>query len=349
MNRILKISVAIVIAGGIVGLGIKAIKNARKDDASLPVAKIYPIAVKEMTLQYQKTVLTLPTLAEVANDQDVVLSSRIAARVVNSKESGLHVNKGEVVAQLDKTDIRSNKIAVQEELNAAKTTLQNLQATHKRTAELMSVHGASVEEFQNEATAIAQTQAKIVSLKQQIIGLDNSLSYATITSPISGVVTKRQENEGALGMPGKPLLYVSAKSGFYLIVRVPSDVAVKGVVFHDKRYSATALNSTQNGLNEYRVNIDDTNVTSGDKLSAQIITFDDQGTFVPFDGILNRDAKSYVLILENGKVLPKEVHISQSAQQGVMLQENMAGTKIVIAKPDILLRLIGGYPLKIEE
>jgi len=43
------------------------------------------------------------------------------------------------------------------------------------------------------------------------------------------------------------------------------------------------------------------------------------------------------------------VHILRSAQQGVVVSDNLAGKRVVTAKPDILLKLLSGYTLSIKE
>ena len=222
MSKALKIAIGAAVAVALIIAGVKTIKKAKAKDAAAPQAVIYPIVVKKMSPKIVQAKLTLPYLAEVSNDKDVKLSSRIAARIVSIKSSGLHVSKGEIIARLDTTAIASNLSSVNEQLKAAEVSLQNLKATHQRTEQLLKVQGASIEESQKELSAIANAQAQIASLKQKAIELNNSLSYATITSPVDGVITKTFDNEGAVSMPGKPLINISAKNGFYLMIRVPS-------------------------------------------------------------------------------------------------------------------------------
>jgi len=349
MSKIIKIGLSIVVVVALVVGGVKAIKKARAKDASTPQAKIYPIVVSQLSPKIEEVELTLPYLAEVANDKDVKLSSRIAARIVSIKPSGSSVKKGEVVVKLDTTSIKGSLVSVQEQLQAANVSLQNIEATHKRTVELLKVQGASIEESQKEMGMIANTQAQIASLKQKEIELRNNLSYATIISPVNGVIAKTFSNRGALSAPGKPLVAISSKNGFYLMVRVPSELTMRGVKFHAKEYSATALGSTFHGLSEYKVYTGNAKLISGDRVEVNVIVFKAKATLLPFDALLDRDGKSYVLVIDANKATPKEVHIVQSAEQGVVIAENLEGKNIVVAKPDILLRLSSGYALKVKE
>ena len=349
MNKYIKIAVGVALVAGLGVAGVKKIKEARAADASLPKAKIYPIVVKTMVPKEASVKLTLPYLAEVANDKDVKLSARIAARVQSIKPSGLHVTKGEVLVQLDTTNIRSALKSVEQQLAASKIALKNLKATHKRTLELLKVQGASIEESQKESTMIASNEATLNALQQQKIELKNNLSYATIVSPVDGVIAKTYVSRGAISAPGKPLVALSSKNGFYLLVRVPSDVTLQGVEFDGKSYSASALNTTYHSLAEYKVYTGETNLVSGDRVQVDVVTLNQNATLLPFDALLDRDGKSFVLVVEGGKAVPKEVQILRSAQQGVVISQSLEGKEIVLAKQDILLKLLSGYALKVKE
>ena len=349
MSKIVKIGVGVVVVAALVVGGVKAVKKARAKDANTPKAKIYPIVISQISPHMSQAKLTLPYLAEVANDKDVKLSSRIAARIIHIKPSGSRVKKGEVVVKLDTTSIESSLVSVEKQLQAADVALKNLEATHKRTLQLLKVQGASIEESQKEMTMIANTQAQLASLKQKEIELKNNLSYATITSPVDGVVAKTFSNQGALSAPGRPLLAISSKNGFYLMVRIPTDLPIRGVEFQGKEYSATSLGTTYHGLSEYKVYTGDSKLTSGDKIEVDVVVFQQKAMLLPFNTLLNRNGKNYVLVINGNKAEAKEVHIVQSAEQGVVISENLEGKNIVLAKPDILLRLSSGYALKVKE
>ena len=349
MSKIIKIVVGILVIVALVFVAITKLKEKREANETVSEATIYPIVVDSLVPKESNVKLTLPYLAEVQNDKDVKLSSRIAARILMIKRSGSHVKKGEVVVKLDITNIKSTLASLKEQLQAAKIALKNLEATHKRTLELLKVHGASIEESQKEASLIANAQATIVTLKQKEIELKNNLSYATIISPVDGTVSRRFSNRGALSAPGKPLLAISSKNGFYLLVRVPTEMPLVSVDFAGKEYSATALGSTFHGLAEYKVYLGKKKLTTGDRVEVSVVVFHQKAILLPFDAILNRNNKSYIFVIKGNKAKAKEVHIVQNAEEGVVVSEDLSGKKIVLAKPDILLRLVSGYSLKVKE
>ncbi len=349
MNKYIKITIGAAVVVGLVVGGVKAVKNAKAKDAAQPIAKIYPIIAPILIPRLEEIKLSLPYLAEVANDKDVQLAPRIAARVLHIQPSGSRVKKGEVIIKLDITNIKSSLKSLKEQITAAKVALENLHSTHGRTLDLLKVQGASIEESQKEATMIASAEANLNALKQNKVELQNNLSYATITSPVNGIIAKTFASKGTLSAPGHPLLAISSKNGFYLMLRVPTSLSVEGVILNNKEYSVVPLGSTFHGLAEYKVYTADSKLISGDRVQVDVITYHQKGIQLPFDVLLNRNGKTYVLVAQTNKAQAQEIHIIESAEQGVVVSDDLEDKKLVIAKPDILLKLLSGYALSIKE
>jgi len=337
MKKVLKIGIALVVIAVLVIGGIRLVKAKRAKEAAQPMAKIYPIVVKTMVPKKGMVKLTLPYLAEIHNETDVTLSSRIASRVEQIVKSGEQVKKGQIVATLDTTDLTAN-------IEALKVSLANALKSHARTKALYRVKGASIEQLQKE-------QSEIASLKAKLKETENQLSYATITSPIEGTVAKTMAAVGDVTMPGKPLLQISADTGFSLLVRTPQDITPKAVLFGGEEYALHPLGSTLYGLKEYKAFVNDIHgLISGERVEVNVVVYEaNDAVVLPFDALLDRDGKSYVLEAEKKHAKAMPVDIVQSGEQGVVVREDLSGKKIVVAKPDILLKLTSGYALKAKE
>jgi RND family efflux transporter MFP subunit len=338
-----KKTIGIIAVVVIVILAIFAVVNAKRREANMPVAKQYGIVVSTIKPKLEEVTLTLPYLAQTENDKDVKLSSKVTARVNFIKASGTKVKKGEVIARLDNTSIQTNSVSLNSQIKATETALKNLEATHKRTEELLAIKGASIEQFQAEESNLEALKAKLESLHQNKIDINNTLTYATITSPVDGVISKTLVNKGDMCLPGHPVANISANNGFYLLLRIPTDLKIYGVNFNNKNYPAVDLNSTFNNLEEYKVYVDAKGFTTGNRIEVNVIVFKGKGIRLPFDAILNRDGKSFVLLKENNKAKVEPVKIIQTGENGIVISnQNIAGKEIVVAKQDILLRLLGG-------
>ncbi|HMN48417.1 MAG TPA: efflux RND transporter periplasmic adaptor subunit [Ignavibacteriaceae bacterium] len=347
ISKALKIGIVISI---LIVLGaIFILIKAKRDEAELPIAKTYSITVSTFKVEKQQVSLTLPYIAQTQNDMDVNLASKIAARVDYVKNSGVFVKKGEIIAKLDATSIEANQKSIESQLAATKTALKNLEATHKRTLELLAVKGASIEQSESEESRIAELEAKVESLNQSLNDVSNTLTYAIIKSPVDGMISKNTVNVGDMIMPGQPVATISASSDYYLMLYVPSNVKVYRVIVDNKSYPAIPLNATMNGLTAYRVNVEPGGMMTGERVEVNVEVFNGVGIKIPFDGILNRDNKSYVFVKENDKAIPTEINIIQSGEDGAVISNNeLAGKEIVVAKQDILLTLLSGATLKTE-
>lgn len=326
------------------------VKKAKSKDEAAPVAQSYSVVVKTMIPKITEVNLTLPYLAISKNDKDVNLASNISGRVEFVKSSGSQVKKGEIIARLDKTSIISNLASVKSQIGAISKTLENMIATHNRTLELIKVNGASIEQSQKEENMIAEIQSKKEMLIQKSKELNNKISYATIKSPVSGNISKTMVNIGDIAMPGHPIANIRAKNGFYLLIRVPNDLKISGVEVQNKHYNAIPLNSTFNGLSEYKAYTDLSGLTTNDRIEVNVEIFKGKAILLPYDAVLNRNGKSFVLLREGNRAKAKEINIIESGEQGIAISNNeLEGKEIIIEKQDILLKLLSGISLKVKE
>ncbi|HEX2867743.1 MAG TPA: efflux RND transporter periplasmic adaptor subunit [Ignavibacteriales bacterium] len=331
------VSILLVIAA------IFVLAGAKKAEEQLPSAKNYAITVSTIKAQRQQVKLTLPYLAQTQNDMDVNLASKIAARVEYVKNSGTFVRKGEVIARLDATTIQANAASVKSQLLAAKTALKNFEATHKRTSELYAVKGASIEQMENEESHLEELRAKVEAMTQNMNDAANNLSYAIIKSPVDGQISRNIVNPGDMVMPGQPVATVSASSNFYLMLYVPADLPVYSVNVNNMNYKAIPLNTTLNGLAAYRVNVEASGMTTGERVEVNVEIFNGNAIKLPIDAILNRDGSNYVFVKEKDKAVATKINIIQTGEDGVIIENNeLAGKELVVAKQDILLSLLGG-------
>ncbi|MDX1808524.1 MAG: biotin/lipoyl-binding protein [Sulfurospirillaceae bacterium] len=358
MKKLLTFIVVLGVIGTIVVGGMKVIKAKRAAELKTPKPITYAIHVKTLSPVQEKSILTLPYLALTKSNDDVKISSRVNARIKYIVTSGTVVKKGDLIAKLDdkelKTQIESlnlNISSLKSQLKSKEIALKNLENTHKRTQKLLSVRGASQEEFEREVTNLETLKSGIDTLKFKIkelaankASVENMRSYTKILSPINGAVTKLV-NVGDVAMMGKPIISISARSNSYLLVSLPASIHAKEIIYNKKKFSLSPLNTTKNGLLEYLANIDES-LASEQTINIDVVIFDGKGFKLPHDAILNRNGKNYVLVLKNDLAKAKKIKIVANGEQGVIVDGVNKDEKIIVAKQDILLRLLGGIKVK---
>jgi len=358
MKMVFKYIIVLVIIAVIVIVGKILINKKQENESSISSAINYDMFVKTISPKIEKATLSLPYLAITKSDEDVKISSRYSARIKNIIKSATAVKKGDIIVSLDNQELKSQLISLNLDINSLKSqikaqeiALKSLEDSHKRTQKLMDVNGASKEQFDKEISNITLSKSAIKTLKYKIKQLEanrfsikNMLSYSTIKSPINGVATKLA-NVGDMAIPGKPLISISTKSKSYLLLRLPDNTDAKALIYNNKRYKIDELNTTYNGLLEYIANIDES-LVGEQTVNIDLIIYENKGYKLPHDSILNRDGKNYVLQLKNNKAIAKEVKILANAQQGVVVDNLEKDSEIVVAKQDILLKLLGGMTVK---
>jgi biotin carboxyl carrier protein len=357
MKKIIWVLIAALLIGG----GVVLVKKKKQAMAEIPPMKLYHQVVEVMLPQTGDIVLTLPALAEVRSDQDVELSSRFSARITSMVKSGDTVKKGQVVVTLDHEDLLAKKESIalqsaslQSEIAAQKIALTTARASHARTKLLLDARGASVEQYETEKSRIASLTAglkgltsKEKMLEQDSKELENLLSYAVITSPIDGVVSSTFANIGVIAMPGVPLLSIEAESGKYLLIRSAGDIQPAEVVFEGQHHLLLPLKHTYKGLNEYRADVE-TKSSSGERLPVRLVIYKGAGTLVPQSAMLQKEGQNLCFIPEGEKALPVSVKIIASGTEGVVV-EGLQDRKVIVAKPDILLKLLAGTSITLKK
>jgi len=362
MKTLLKLILVLVVIALLAIAGMKLVKKKQEQEANLPTPKTYAMVVNTIQPKLKHEILTLPFLALTKSNNNVKISSKIPARVEFIIKSGTRVKKGDTIVKLDNSDLKNKIKTIDLNINSLKSSLQakevalnNLFKTHNRTKKLLQVKGATKEQFDKEVTNIEITKSNIKSIKYQIQELKsnrdniyNSLSYTIIKAPIGGIVTNLS-NVGDIAMVGKPLISISSNSNNYLIVRLPDTLQAQEIIFDNKKIKLSPLNSSFNGLLEYIAYIKDTNLATNQTVNIDVVIFDNQGYKLPHDAILNRDGKNYILVIQGDKAVAKEIKVVANAEQGVVVTEVNPTDKIVVAKQDILLKLLTGISVQTRD
>lgn len=106
------------------------------------------------------------------------------------------VKKGQVIAELDKTNLISTLNTAKANLNNAESTLSYQTANYKRYKELYDKGLVSADEYENALLTYKQAKEQVISAKESIQTAQTNLGYATITAPIDGVILGKAVEEG---------------------------------------------------------------------------------------------------------------------------------------------------------
>ena len=181
-----------------------------------PLVRLETVKTQEVE-QIQEFTATVE--ANVVNNIVPSMSLRINDILV---EGGDHVRKGQVLAQMDKTNLLQSQ-----------TQLENIQLEYDRAFELYKVGGASKQSLDAQKTQLDVAKTAYENLKEN----------TRLVSPINGIVTARNYDSGDM-IGGEPVvtieqmspvkLLVNVSESFYTRVRKGMDVNVKVEVYGDE-------------------------------------------------------------------------------------------------------------------
>ena len=106
------------------------------------------------------------------------------------------VKKGQVIAELDKTNLVSQLNASKATLASAQSKLNYESSNYKRYDALYKKGLVSADEYENAQLTYKQAREQVASAKEEVQRAQTNLGYATITSPIDGIVLAKAVEEG---------------------------------------------------------------------------------------------------------------------------------------------------------
>jgi RND family efflux transporter MFP subunit len=238
--------------------------------------KAAPSAGKPLRLAPTEIPVTYKAIGTVRSRTQVELSPRIVARVLEVPvRSGDRIKKDDILVRLDDADLvagvrqaeeqgkaaNAAVLAADERINQARSAADQAQSELERMQKLRE-GGASTPQALDAATATARQaragfaaaeQARLAAVAgaagadQARVQAETMLGYATISSPIDGVVSERFADPGDLASPGAILLKIFDPARLMLEVPVRESLAANIKVGNQVPFVVGALNRTLMG------------------------------------------------------------------------------------------------------
>lgn len=151
------------------------------------------------------------------------------------------VKKGQVIAELDKTNLISEVNTAKASLSNAQSQLTYQKANYQRYKALYDKGLVSADEYETALLSYQQAQDAVTQQRESLQQAQTNLGYATITSPVDGVVLSREVEEGQTVASSfeTPTLFTIAKDLTDMRVIADVDEADIGDVREGERVTFT--------------------------------------------------------------------------------------------------------------
>jgi len=322
--KVLK-QISIIMGAMIIGLSsCNKPKEATKVAEEIPVIRIQAASEKEIEQIFELTATVQP---QVKNSIAPSTPGRIRQIFV---EIGQSVSKGQKLVQMDVAN-----------LSNLETQIENVKRSYNRVQELFSVGGASQQELDNAKVQLDLAQTN----------LKNVTENTFLLSPISGIVTARNYDNGDMYSGQMPVLTVmqinpvklviNVSESYYSQIKPGMPIDVKFDVFKDQNFQGkvsliypTINEQTRTFAVEIKLNNNNNKVRPG-MFARVTLEFGKAKRIVVSDQSIVKQSGSgsrFVYVYDNGKVDFKQVELGRRiGNEFEIISGLMVGEQIVIA------------------
>ena len=155
----------------------------------------------------RKQTIYEPVPASIQAKQATVISSRILSRIEKIHvRSGDTVSKGQLLLELDETDLQSRLSQTQAGINAVNARLTEAKLSLTRATDLIKTGVIARADLDKARANHDMLVADLANAQQASREAEAALGFAKIRAPISGRVVDRFAEPGDTAQPGMPLL-----------------------------------------------------------------------------------------------------------------------------------------------
>lgn len=180
----------------------------------------------------QASLRTVPTVESAVGSiravRESAVASKILARVIEVRvRAGQRVAAGEVLIRLDDEELKARLEQAEAAALAAEAARNQARIEFERVQRLMEQDSASQTEFDRAQNALKSAEAELERARQARREAQTVLQYATVTSPMDGVVIDKRVEAGDTVTPGQTLLTLYDPTQMQLVASVRESLATR--------------------------------------------------------------------------------------------------------------------------
>jgi len=174
----------------LVGCGGNKGPSAKSTDAPVVAVETQPVIISPH-------IATEEVVGTVRSKMRAAVEAKVSGRVLEyTAVPGQMVKAGDLLATLDAREIQA-------QVDQAKAVLDQARRDFARQEKLIATNATTRQEFD-------AAQARVKVGEASVSEAETMMSYARVTAPFDGVITRKLADVGDLAMPGKPLLEIEA-------------------------------------------------------------------------------------------------------------------------------------------
>ena len=204
--------VIIVLIVAAVAVGLYFLLRPKAAPAQLPVVEVQPVHQADVNIYGEY-------VGRIRAQQFVEIRARVEGYLEHMYfEEGTYIKKGQTLFVIDRKVYNARAEKARAQLNKARAQSQKADRDLARIRPLYEQNAASQLDLDNAEAAAESAKAELSVAQADPTQAELTLSYTTVSSPISGYISERSADIGTLvGPGGKSLLATVVKSDTVLV------------------------------------------------------------------------------------------------------------------------------------
>ena len=277
------------------------------------------------------------------------IAPKMTARIIDIKvNAGDAVKRGDLIARLDERDIKAQEQIALAALAEATAEASRAQADEGRIRSLYSKEAATRENFDAVIARAKAAQARVNQATSTVREVRTHLADTLLLAPFDGIVVKRLQQPGDMGLPGVPIVSMQLAKGLRLEVDVPSSCADSYHIGMDVTVHIDTLNQKIAGqINEISPEIDSQTHTQLIKISLPAIVGLKPGYFgwleqacdqheallIPASAIQHIGQLEVVQIWSEGRMQMRHIRTAKTFGDQIELISGLRACETIITHP----------------
>ncbi|MCC6682180.1 MAG: efflux RND transporter periplasmic adaptor subunit [Phycisphaeraceae bacterium] len=181
-----------------------------------------------VAVQLEQSPQVTSVVGSVESARETTISSRLSARVkAMHVVAGQQVVKGDLLVEMDRDDINAQVSRAQSQVEAAQARLTQAESDLEKLTLLRQQQAATQRELDDTKRAASVARAEVQSAQHALEEVNSQLQYASVVSPIDGIVIDKQVEVGDLALPGAPLVTLYDPKSLQFVASVPEQLAMR--------------------------------------------------------------------------------------------------------------------------
>ena len=176
---------------------------------------------------------------------ETTVASKLLAKVMDVRvKAGQSVDKDELLVRLDDQDLKSRQEQAESAVRSAQAAQEQAKIEYDRVKELYAQNSAARIELERTDTTLKSASADLQRAQQAQQEATVTLGYATILSPLTGIIVDKRVEVGDMVSPGQTLLTLYDPTHMQLVASVRESLVRRLQVGQTLGVHVDALNRT---------------------------------------------------------------------------------------------------------